>query len=80
MEIKNRNQGGIGGLSPAPKRIAARPQRRETEEADPLLPPQTRGFRTIPNLDVLEKLVDRAVSALRQGIFWDRGSILNILV
>ncbi len=44
------------------------------------LPPQERGYQTIPNPDVLKKLIDRALNAMKQGVFWDRGSILNIKV
>ncbi len=43
-------------------------------------PPRGRGFRQIPDAGMLSDLVDRAVSAMRKGIYWDRGSILNIEV
>ncbi len=42
------------------------------------LPPEERGYQTIPNPDVLQTMIGRAVEALRHGVFWDRGSILNI--
>jgi hypothetical protein len=29
---------------------------------------------------VLERLIAQAVEALRNGLFWDRGSIVNLLV
>ncbi len=43
-------------------------------------PPKSRGFQTIPSEGVLAQLIDRAVSAMKQGLHWDRGSILNIEV
>ncbi len=45
-----------------------------------LRPPRLRGFTAIPTPDVLEKLIVRAIQALSAGIYWDRGSILNIVV
>lgn len=52
----------------------------DAEERKQLEPPKHRGFSSIPAQDVLEKLIAQAVSAMRRGIYWDRGSILNILV
>jgi hypothetical protein len=43
-------------------------------------PPHTRGFQTIPSESVLMQLIERAVSALKQGLVWDRGSIVNLEV
>lgn len=34
----------------------------------------------IPNPDELRKLVDDALTALSRGIYWDRGSILDIVL
>ncbi len=48
-------------------------------EREALQPPARRGFNVIPAPEVLEGLIDRALEALRAGIFWDRGSILNIV-
>jgi hypothetical protein len=42
------------------------------------LPPKARGFLSIPTSDALEQMIERAVAALHQGLFWDRGSILNL--
>jgi hypothetical protein len=43
-------------------------------------PPQTRGFQTIPSENVLSQLIERAVAAFKQGLVWDRGSIVNLEV
>lgn len=61
-------------------RVATADSIPDAEERRKLAPPPTRGFTSIPTPDVLEKLIAQAVSALRRGIFWDRGSILNIVV
>jgi hypothetical protein len=47
---------------------------------DDVMPPVGRGFKSIPAPAVLQSLIDRAVAALHRGIYWDRGSIVNILV
>lgn len=41
-------------------------------------PPRARGFKAIPSPEALNELVKRAVSAMKSGVYWDRGSILNI--
>ncbi len=48
-------------------------------ERSSLMPPANRGMRVVPSLEALEMLIKRAVAALQEGIFWDRGSIINIL-
>lgn len=45
-----------------------------------IMPPVERGYRYIPSLDELEALIGRALHALREGVYWDRGSIVNIVV
>ncbi|MFO1241919.1 MAG: hypothetical protein U1E36_01750 [Rickettsiales bacterium] len=52
----------------------------EPVDRDTLKPPRFRGLPYIPSEDTLRDLIDRALQALRHGIFWDRGSILNIVV
>ena len=49
-------------------------------DREKLAPPKTRGLRFIPSDETLQDLIARALEALRAGIFWDRGSILNIVV
>jgi hypothetical protein len=48
------------------------------EVAADLNPPSMRGFKNVPEQSVLEGLIKRAIEALKSGIYWDRGSILNI--
>ena len=62
------------------------PRRKDTTQtvdaasADYFKPPKRRGFQTLPTPEVLEQLIERAVAALKKGILWDRGSILNLVV
>ena len=34
----------------------------------------------IPDSEELSRLIDRALTALSKGIYWDRGSIINIVL
>jgi hypothetical protein len=34
----------------------------------------------IPTPEVLEVLIAKALHAMRHGVFWDRGSIINIVL
>ncbi len=49
-------------------------------ELEDLTPPASRGFRVVPEIFVLERLIQKALNALKKGVYWDRGSIINIEV
>ncbi len=51
-----------------------------TSSHDDHRPPRSRGFQSIPAPEVLSSLIRRAVAAMKDGVYWDRGSILNIEV
>lgn len=80
MEIKNSPQNLIAGLLTGPKRTRTAAPQRDIEDVEDIYPPKRRGFNIAPAPEVLQKLIDRALTALARGIYWDRGSILNILV
>jgi len=42
--------------------------------------PKRSDVNYIPPPESLGTLIRSAISALRQGVFWDRGTILNLLV
>lgn len=70
-----------GALKPSSARVGVKiAPPPDADERKSLEPPRQRGFSSIPNPEVLEKLIAQAVSALRRGIYWDRGSILNLVV
>ena len=55
-----------------------RPQQRGQEQV--YTPPRRSEVNYIPGPESLSTLVSSAVEAMRRGVFWDRGTILNILV
>lgn len=63
---------------------AARPaQRRGTQGQDRdtvYTPPRRSDVNYIPGPEVLETLINSALAALRKGVFWDRGTIVNLIV
>lgn len=63
-----------------PKKPESKP---ETPEKDEKRKHYRRGraaLNVIPNPEQLRRLVDRALEALSKGVYWDRGSILNIVL
>jgi len=55
--------------------------KRQTSERDaPVVVPKRAQLNNVPAQESLLTLIRSAVSALRQGTYWDRGTILNILV
>lgn len=49
------------------------------ERRDTAPPPRPRQS-FIPTAEVLDDLIERALAALRRGVYWERGSIINILL
>lgn len=43
-------------------------------------PKRRADFNYIPSPDLLRSLIERALEALSKGVFWDRGSIINLLL
>ncbi len=70
----------LGSVSVSSPRVGQKPVAAPTEDRKKHQPPKHRGFTSIPAPDVLEKMIERALAALQRGIFWDRGSIINLMV
>jgi len=69
-----------GALVPAAQRaLDARKPKKQEIKRDEHKPPRGRGYQSVPHMDVLEKMINRALEALQNGIFWERGSIINII-
>ena len=73
-----------GTVTPSkPKAVA---EQRKSEKADK--PEERRNhyrrqraiLNFIPEPEQLENLIQRALQALSRGIYWDRGSIINIIL
>lgn len=77
---------GLGGLSVKPtarKNVAgASPDKSGSRsyEREELLPPPRPPRNFIPAPEVMQGLIERALAALARGMYWDRGSIVNIIL
>lgn len=76
---------GLGGLSVKPairKPVAAKSDKEGSRfyDREELLPPPRPNRNFIPTPEAMQDLVDRALAALSRGLYWDRGSIVNILL
>ena len=69
----NRINVGTGGTGKAADR------RRESAVSANFTPPRRAALNIIPAPESLMTLIRSAVEALRQGVRWDRGTIVNIL-
>ena len=72
---------GLGGLG---SRTVGR--RRSTQtgsrsfDRQELYPPPRPPRNFIPSQEIMEALIERALNALARGMYWDRGSIVNIVL
>lgn len=71
----------FGGAIPAgsPSKGKAKPGRSDEPKAR-YYPRGRARLNVIPGPDELARLIDRALNALSRGVYWDRGSIVNILL
>ncbi len=69
-----------GALVPAAQRaLDARKPKKVGSVRERFGPPKGRGYQNVPHIELLEKLINRALEALQNGIYWERGSIVNII-
>lgn len=78
MNIIRPNSGNINAASAKVKQAKTANATSPKLESEDLSPPASRGFRSIPDLFVMEGLIKKALNALKKGVYWDRGSIINI--
>ncbi|HEU5046318.1 MAG TPA: hypothetical protein VFT64_00590 [Rickettsiales bacterium] len=76
---------GIGGFAssrPTKRKVTTqdKPNTTTSFERHELLPPPRPVRNFIPAQEVIDSLVTRAIAALSKGIYWDRGSIINIVL
>lgn len=72
----NINPNRINTTPGTARRPGDRPRQQEQEE---FVVPNRAMLGVIPEPESLATLVRSAVASLRKGIFWDRGTILNII-
>ena len=72
---------GIGGFisRPTTRKPAGKPQSRNYERHE-LFPPPRPPRDFVPSQEDIETLLERAVAALARGMYWDRGSIINLVL
>lgn len=73
---------GIGGFAarPTKTKITNDKPNANAYERHELYPPPRPRRDFIPAQEIIDNLVSRAVAALAKGIYWDRGSIINIVL
>jgi hypothetical protein len=74
--------GGIGTvISRPPVKKAPKEKKKEVRvDIGEFSPPPRPHVNYIPEPDEIESLVSRALSALSRGFYWDRGSIVNLIL
>lgn len=55
-------------------------QREALVDRQRLVVPAKADVNNIPSSETLHTMIRSAVASLKQGVFWDRGTILNLLV
>ena len=55
-------------------------RRNSAHEGERIIIPAKADVNNIPAPETLQTMIRSALSALRQGTFWDRGTILNLVV
>jgi len=73
---------GIGGLrarTTTRKSLSNKPGTRSFERHE-LIPPPRPPRNFIPTQEDIDTLLERAIAALARGMYWDRGSIINLVL
>jgi hypothetical protein len=78
--VININPNRINVPSGGAGRAADRGRQQPQQQDDLYTTPKRSDVNYIPAPDSLSTLISSAISALRRGIFWDRGTIINLLV
>lgn len=71
--------GFLAGLRALTTQPGSRPADVEMPKAEYPLPIRPR-VNVIPSPEKLQEMIGNALQALKKGIFWDRGSILNLVI
>ncbi len=73
---------GVGGFAsrPAARKVSADKPKARNYQRHELMPPPRPPRNFIPAPEAIEALLERAIAALARGIYWDRGSIINLVL
>ena len=72
--------GNTGAIRPADVSGNRQPSQGQTQEIKQYYAPNRAQTNFIPSPDSLDNMINRAVEARGKGVYWDRGSILNLVV
>lgn len=75
MQINSSFSGSVSGVKPQ-----NRSTNRRTRSGEEVVVPERAELNFIPSVESITTFVQSAIAALKQGIYWDRGTILNLLV
>jgi len=70
---------GLGTILTPPDTRVRRPVDRRSQREE-LRPPPRPLTNFIPTTEAIQMLIERALTALSEGIYWDRGSIINLVL
>lgn len=74
------NPSRINTTSTGTSRTDTRKAQHSASQDTPYVAPRRMEVNFIPAPESLATLISSAVAALRRGIYWDRGTILNLVV
>lgn len=74
-EIRKHRWGGAMQISAEPAKAKSKP----AEGKSRFYPKNRARLNKVPGPEELSHLINQALTALGRGVYWDRGSILNIL-
>ena len=77
MQINPSFSGNISGLKPGANRSA---NTRRTKNGEEIEAPERAELNFIPSTESIATFIQNALAALKSGVYWDRGTILNLLV
>lgn len=78
--VININPNRINVPSGSTSKAAERRRQQQDDSSAAYTVPKRSDVNYIPAPESLRTLISSAVAALRRGIYWDRGTILNLLV
>lgn len=71
---------GHSAPSTVPARSNTKSERSEAAEKSRYYPKRRAVLNAIPSPNELQQMITNALAALSRGVYWDRGSIINIVL
>ncbi len=77
MQINPSFSSNISGVKSGANRNA---NTRRTRNGEEIEAPERAELNFIPSAESITTFIQNAIAALKSGVYWDRGTILNLLV